>query len=686
MKKFRALIAVILALILTVLPMMQASAAGQAQYISEIRIGYGEDGKAALKKEGFTVWQNLNANESGNGYAVWLGYKTTTDVNDAITDVALMNMKGGYSFDAYSQEIEDLNNRVSAQLASFKAAITEFRTNYAQGNAFAQQAYAAMNVFFDDDSTDGNGQPMGLSDLFIDENTSDETLHRIFLEGNVEAVAAIETALALACVETGDDNVLTRIAESEYPDTLDPQKNDARSALRSVFGRLHSEALSLQEVIARIDNFEGGADGFFAQETLSDEEICAYAYQVSKYELLNATEFGNTGMSFFDFAMLDEETENENGEVLEDEYLEMLAQSMTEGQLGIVANVGIMSILMNAAAGENPDEAVKAMSEAAAETAQPVSVYTGVDRQLFENIDGIALTSAALREKAAAENNDFGKTEKLDALQKGALTVAASMIIAMSSALTFFSMKGILAVYAERANIFAMHNYLYGSQMASELTTSAVSAYAGGVILASIGVIAIIVAVLLIIFTFLDWIEKPVEPGNIEYTQIPRVLVEKTEEGKFIPYYAAKLAGASENETDSTALYGDMNAINTVDEWVALYYSKSQSLGAPLTPDMLKKSDSTLSASEAENYSAIHMFGSTAAANLNQYNTARNIKAIYVFFRHDDSAVSQSGSIFTQSSVILSIATFVAGAGIAAAVTYLILRKKKEQPAAPAEA
>lgn len=40
--------------------------------------------------------------ESANDKIVDLGYKTTDDANDAVTDLVVMNMNGGYSLEDYN--------------------------------------------------------------------------------------------------------------------------------------------------------------------------------------------------------------------------------------------------------------------------------------------------------------------------------------------------------------------------------------------------------------------------------------------------------------------------------------------------------------------------------------------------------------------------------------------------------
>ena len=100
-----------------------ASAADNSgkKYISEVKVGMGETSEQASKElidEGYTIladdkgsYADLNkdagtghiAKEGPNQKIVYLGYKTTDDASDAITDLAVMNMHGGYDFEDYNK-------------------------------------------------------------------------------------------------------------------------------------------------------------------------------------------------------------------------------------------------------------------------------------------------------------------------------------------------------------------------------------------------------------------------------------------------------------------------------------------------------------------------------------------------------------------------------------------------------
>ena len=133
-KTIFAFIASVMSAVTIMLPPMQVMAAAQdaapTEYISEVRIGVGKNMfDASNSLEGYTILKNgekavdLNEN-AGGGFGskgdrvVLIGYKTTTDRKEAITDLALMNMKGGYSVsdNPLRREFSGSNRRIQRKL------------------------------------------------------------------------------------------------------------------------------------------------------------------------------------------------------------------------------------------------------------------------------------------------------------------------------------------------------------------------------------------------------------------------------------------------------------------------------------------------------------------------------------------------------------------------------------------
>jgi len=682
------LISLVLVVAMAVLLPVQTYAVNNVMYISDIEIGYGDDGKAALEAAGYTVFTNLNANEGGNGSAVWLGYLTTLDPNEAITDLAVMNMSGGYSFDAYTEELEMLNRNVSEQLSSFAAAIAEFRSNYASGNRFALYAKDLMNQFYDEDVTDETGAPRGIGDILLDTATSDDTLHMIFLEGNTEALYAIEQGLAIACTEVGENNLLSRLEELEYTDELSPLRTKARSTLTDVFSNFHSDALAAVHANDVVSAYES-LDAYLVANDATNAATLLISQQYLWYLTLSSTAFGDTGMTLLDFALLDTVNENDDGWVLDDDVVDMLARAMTDGQLGIVSNVGLMTVVANAASGAKGDGAASDLETLLRvhKAEERISVFYGVDRSLFTDTDSIALTSAAMMEKAATQGNNFGKDSGADKTGAIAMSAAAGVALISGVALTSYfgkilsvtlndTLSDMMVEAAEIAEAAAEAAEAVGENVARSAASVA------GKIGLAIGIIAIVAFIVLTIFSLLKWIEKP-ETVEVKYTKIPRVLVDKRTEGDstyYVNYYAAKLVNPSEGATDSTQLYGDLNGMNKIDpEWFVLYYTKNPKAGTPLTDEMILQDKNVLTTSKASYYQSIHLFSSSVAVDLNQYSTSSSKAAIYVFFRTAKGMPGYEGSVFSNGVILPSLAAFVVGGGLCTLITYAVMKKKAKK-------
>ena len=145
------------------------------EYISEVKIGMGKkasDAKAAL--DGYKILSDSKGNpvdlnkDAGGGLGskgdkvVYLGYKTTTDRKEAVTDLALMNMKGGYSVEDYEALMEgQMKSQIIPFVEDFLAAIEEYRINCRSGNSSAYQRAnyirGILNKFIDDDTGKGLG-------------------------------------------------------------------------------------------------------------------------------------------------------------------------------------------------------------------------------------------------------------------------------------------------------------------------------------------------------------------------------------------------------------------------------------------------------------------------------------------------------------------------------------------------
>ena len=218
-----------------------AFAANGGKYIKDVFVAYGKDKATAdqwLKDHGWEPFADLNEGKVSNvmkDVAAVLGIKRTSDPNEAITDMATMNMLGDYSFDEYDKLVQEKKADIDEFIRSFIPALEEYRDNYngkgsEGGKKRAQVTHDLLNKFFDGDpngqyAVNDTGKPLG--DLFLNktkteigdiaynalpaekkQNTAD--FQQIILESSGPAVLIIEQALALA-TDTAKTSWLDRL-------------------------------------------------------------------------------------------------------------------------------------------------------------------------------------------------------------------------------------------------------------------------------------------------------------------------------------------------------------------------------------------------------------------------------------------------------------------------------------------
>ena len=128
MRKSTKIISLILTvfMLVTALP-ITSFAAKQETYIKEIRISTASTADAAKKwltDNGYIV-VDVDLNQKTGKDCVYIGYKTTTNPDEAITDISLMQMDGGYSFSEYEALLEQKTQQINNMLDSIDTCLTE---------------------------------------------------------------------------------------------------------------------------------------------------------------------------------------------------------------------------------------------------------------------------------------------------------------------------------------------------------------------------------------------------------------------------------------------------------------------------------------------------------------------------------------------------------------------------------
>ena len=734
----RALIALMLAALTAATLPAQVFAQSIPVYISDIRLwegyseesalyGYGIENYTILKYEnGKTVNLNEKAgsddDKSKGQKFVALGYKTTKNKDEAITDIALMNMKGGFSVHDYDALMEsNFKEQILPFVENFKTAIEEYRINYNSSNAAnkkrAQYTHDLLNKLIDDDT----GKPLG--DLLLNKtkyelgddaynalSAKDKKNHAdiatIIMQANGNATLTIENAITRAS-DTSEDTWIDRMCKITYDDLLDetdlaPSKavkevakiydDDASTILNmwdeftSYLGGYDEARTTLENydddaVTAAIKAYDEMADGISDAEKAEIEKAYADALEqynqallaaekVAIYEKLKEIKYnGGSLLEFFSQQKADVENDIT--------VLYPVVAALSDGQKAGMEFISLKE-LVSMALGDpdklNTDEINKMDS---------VSVYDGVDRGIYEK-GGVGLTSDAAR-KNAAERPVEDYDSKLQALLYSAIAVGS-----------FMAVSGI-ALFAA-----SYKTYRYAAMMDQGLFPGATNqmvarAFRINTVVTRLSIAVPLISCIVFLALTMVYFNGLEKKYNVKFDAIPRYMVDVKDivsynaKGEKIviknqdAYYRSALCNRSEysDEYEVLGAAGDING-TVCKQWVAMYFAKNKA-EPPILASSLKavRGNTTVPAGYT---TGIHMFGTDAAENFNNPLYVWNSSApkIFVYYKAEDAVASTTGSNFTAGTVALSGVAGLALGALATALGATISKKKKGSK--PAEA
>ena len=746
------------AVLLAVLFALQASvqvigAASNTEYISEVKVFMAKeekDAKSALQSEGYTLLDcNLNQDAEGGWgskgkKATYLGYKTTTDSHEAITDLAVMNMKGGYSTEDYESLMEQyIYGEIVPFLDNFINAIKEYRTNYSSKNSANQTRAKVINKLLNKFKDDDTGQYLG--DLLLNETKyemgddaynalSDEEkknhadLVTIFAQSNGQAMRVIENLITRGS-DTNDSTWIDRFSETTYDDLVDSTgetptdakstlsklyDDDANTILDDLWDDFQEQLEGYDDAVEYVESYDSSSYEEAAEayknmsEDISDEEkneiIEAYAEEIGNYyeyisdlELIAVHEL-LTETGYKDGTLLDFFTQDK--EEVEDDItvLYPMVASLTDGQRSGLEFVSLRELCCMAITDEDGYSSIDV------DDIPEASVYDGVDREIYDK-GGVAVTSDALRQDALKKmQNEEGTVLSTTTIVMWMVTTTCAVACAVSaSAWSAFSTQltnasDLAAKTTEAFRYYAgtpnsgIENFelamkLEPETQALEKATSNCSSVFNYLSI-GLAVVTIIMAAISIWQTYEDLKEY----YNVELTPQPRYMVEETDitgynkKGEKIviknqsAYYKIVQTNRSESD-DNYKNLGTGNDLNgdVGSQWLTLYAVRMEGHDPILASSLKTVVDSSDIPAGYE--TGIHMFGEDTAFNLNNTNYVWDDDApsVFVYYKVDDSAASETGSSFTMGHLALvGGICLIAGAGLTA-IVMTVVRKRKEK-------
>ena len=641
---------------------INVSAATAEEFISEVALIYEdsvEDAKKAIEGTDWKLYeQDLNPKADymfDDG--VYLIYKTSTNVEDAITDLRVMDMYGGFSVSNYEKQLEESRTQYLAMIKELRKATAEFQTLYAAGDAMAKLAYRQMNYYKDVKTTNGTETDMLMGDFFLN-MPSDDKVVQVLFEGNSHVVVNLITLLAIG-ISGEDENTLSAKVADLYA---------IKETLTDV--EYYEDAVALSTALASIRAKLLRYDSLSAEYNFNDEEI-------SEEEFVFATEYASLAVLVEEIKLGETTLANliRTGEYTEQDLYPIVA-AFTPGQKAMIQMGQLETVLKYNAPSKPIAELQAVLDEMEAElkgedgNIVPIDVYLGVDRSIFHGT--FAMTDAAERQQALTGKTwDMSDATLLSQEIKTTMVVLASVdaaaLLGAAGIAIVGKIKAAALATAKQGNSFMA---LVNARNASVGFAKAWMPAAKGLFVSAIA-IALIIAGIVGISTWYNYY-------NPDYTEIPNTMIDirETDLGdKYVKYTAAKVfedGKLSEKNADFNAYEGK--------EWVALYYTKDATAGNCLTPKFVyKDNDATI----ARRHQGISMFGETKAFDLNSHVYNDDAPGVYVTIRYSTTKKAAAdvptvvGSMFTTGA--LYAVTLLAGAGIGTGAVFLTQKATKKE-------
>jgi hypothetical protein len=711
-KKFlKATLSVVLSIAMCLVVCTGAFAASSEKnkYIKEIFLSYGNsdaEAKSYLTDNGYEVL-DYNLNEGADDIvskkrSVYLGYKTTSDADEAITDMKLMNMKGGYSVQDYQMLLDEQKDNIQLFLNNFIIAINEYRNNYNNEKGRAVAAHDLLNIIYEDDTQQYMGDLLlnkikeeytddEWSALSADEQSKVADMTTILMQGNANMILIVEEIIALATDE-GDDLWLDRysIAKS-YDDMIDELVENNGITAAEAAKKLSAEYDEDAKIIAsKFDDYKTYLEkysGASVQFTSTEEEYEAFKNNNDDVTVANWYTAGThyeilAAMKIDDVSLIDLITSDEYDVENKDRtMLYPLVSVLTKGQR---ACLNFLSMYQIVSCGINGDEAMQeAIEKIDMESLKKnnSSIYEGVDRTIFSG--DVALTNEALRlqvssgKEAVKGATDYISTTSIIFYSLfGASLIATAVSWGLSNTWksTAESLKASAkalmpqrADYAEATFNSATATDYYNAQYAIDqydIKINAIDNESANYVTWSkafryAGIALTCITIALMVVSLWSTYNDLQEYYNVAFTPIPVHMVDQStdeiDEKVYTYYNPVKCNRIEKNMvTDSNKLledYGDLNG-DVGKEWVALYTTTDKAAGDPITAKFLVQYENTNIPNDTV---ALSMFGESVAQNLTNkksgYTYSDGKNGIYLFYGTDTSIFA--GSVFTNGTYIL---------------------------------
>lgn len=616
-KVFKRLLCVVLSVVMLGTLAVHAFAVEktiETQYVKDVTLIYAESLSEArsLVPEGYTLLEH-DLNEGTeyvyDVYQVYLAYTTTVNPEEAITDIKMMNMNGGFAYSDYEEQLQNVDQRVRKIVDELMIAVEVFKENYVNGTYGAKAAYRALSFFTVDEA---GGQ--SLADYMIYGEPTDAFYIKLILNAHRDIISSILSALTMAVQGEEGNTWLDRLAKIENPkDVYDNAYWDQACALWESFNAFNSTYATIDHDLYRKNANEilvPGETEDDPPEDISDpgeggstETVGAEVFYEIAYIRLGQYAFGN-GVKFSDYFVTDD---------LWEEDLYCLIEVMTPAEYAMMHLCGPMYMTMSTVMNEEVyNHYVNSLDEITA-GGEKCSVWEGVNTELFRS--SIGITDVARRALAESEYERELNNEGESTIGRGLRTAG------------FIAAAGLVSAGLGAAGL-GLFAGSFGAMLSGGMFSSAaVVLTVASTFFVAAGIAAAVIALVVVIVYFGIWLAEWWDEHHPEYTEIPEYMYDYVEDtvgnSQFVLYEGVRFQDGR---------MADVNAWEG-SQWHAMYVSRDKSAGAPIEADFIvRHADGHID----KGYAGLSNFGQVNAENLNHYADDDEVNGIYVTYRQED--------------------------------------------------
>ena len=634
-------------------------------YIKSVQLARAEtkeEAKSLLEDEGY-IFLDADLNEGTSEDGIWMGYTTTTNPEEAVYDLKLMNMNGGFTLTSMEKALA-AQEAVFADMANdLNYLIDEFVEAYEDESLPALKAYKALNFFRIVEGETELEEKNGLGYQIVSGNMTVSKLTEMLLLCDASLVDSVIKILVTG-VQIRNGNWMKKLSEmgpydanevyyeDEYEDEFKRRAEELLPVLQ-----LYSQAYNAMDLSGLIpdklnENFEAEYSGNEEKENLSADDAAVKKLDESRYKMykivfdeLAKYKYG-TNETLKDFFC---SLENEGSE----KNLYPLVAVLSDAEFAALSYGCFLEVVTGATASPSDFDSYDEVYDTLTKDVKSVYLYHGVDDVLLEDDTVIGFTETATRHMATTGEMEFFEKET-DAEQSWESGKNASIIIASVG-------MGLVGITKITTGV-AMGIVAIASAMESSVASSA--ALAGiikygtmmGGIYAMLGVALAVGISYLVSFIWsvveeeingsIDWDENPM-PEYLYDVKVVGFSQTSVNDGIATEFIKKPVFALYEAVTDKDGKVIDLNARSgDAYQWIAMYvsYDRQGDDAKPIKADSFLVK--TGGGETPEGYVPLSRFGEVVAYDLNQWDETDDVNGIYAFYKQDQTVSVDDGKTY----------------------------------------